>query len=164
LVTIGPAPAGESTKRRQLEYDGLGRLTSLCEITAGYTGAPAGSCGQTVSQTGYLTKYTYDVLGNLLTVAQNAQAASGYQQSRTYTYDFLSRLKSESNPETGTTTMTYDTDATCGTSSGDTVKRVDAVGNTSCLAYDALHRVLSATYPSGSYASPVTANKYFVYD
>src|SRR6266566_1974052 len=29
FVTIGPAPSGENPKRRQLEYDALGRLTSV---------------------------------------------------------------------------------------------------------------------------------------
>src|SRR5262249_1624158 len=54
LQTIGPAPAGENTKKKQLEYDGLGRLTSVCEITSG-TGSA--SCGQTSAQTGYWTRY-----------------------------------------------------------------------------------------------------------
>jgi RHS repeat-associated protein len=40
---------------------------------------------------------------------------------------------------------------------------VDAVGNVTCYSYDALHRPLSITYPSGSYSSR-TPNKYFVYD
>jgi RHS repeat-associated protein len=156
LVTVGPAPTGENTKRRQLEYDSLGRLTSACEITGG-TGS--GACGQTSPQTGFWTKYTYDALGNLLTVTQNAQSTG---QTRSYTYDAMSRLVSETNPETGASNYTYDTNTTCGTSSGDLVKRTDAVGNTTCYAYDALHRVTSTTY-SGPYAAN-TPNKYFVYD
>lgn len=96
-----------------------GRLTSVCELT---TATGSGSCAQTVAQTGYWTKYTYDVLDNLTGVTQNAQSAS--TQSRTYTYDALHRLKSEANPETGTVSYTYDSDATCGTSRGDLVKRV----------------------------------------
>ena len=123
----------------------------------------SGSCGQTVAQTGYLTKYTYDVNNNILTVTQNAQSSS--TQTRTYAYDGLSRLTSEANPETTGTavTYTYDTDSTCGTSHGDLVKKIDAVGNVVCHAYDALHRNTSITYPSGSYAS-VTPSKTFVYD
>jgi hypothetical protein len=40
-----------------------------------------------------LTKYSYNALGDLLTVAQNAQpGAIGGLQSRTYVYDGLSRL------------------------------------------------------------------------
>ena len=53
LETLGPAPA----KSRQSEYDSLGRLISVCEITAGTTQAPAGICGQNSSATGYWTRY-----------------------------------------------------------------------------------------------------------
>jgi RHS repeat-associated protein len=159
-VTRGPAPTGENMKRRQEEFDGLGRLTSVCEITSASDG---GSCGQQSPQTGYWTKYAYDALGRLTGVTQNAQAASASQQSRTYAYDLLGRLTSETNPESGTTTYVYDTDSVCGTSSGDRVKRTDAIGNVTCYAYDALHRPTSVTYPSGSYAS-VTASKHYVYD
>lgn len=156
--TLGPAPTGENTKRKQFEYDALGRLTSVCEVT-GTTGS--GSCAQTSPVTGFWTKYTYDVLNNLIGVTQNAQS-SGSQQTRTYAYDDLGRMTSENNPESGTTSYTYDTDATCGTSKGDLVKKIDAVGNTSCYAYDSLHRPTSVTY-SGPYSSS-TPNKYFVYD
>jgi hypothetical protein len=37
------------------------------------------------------------------------------------------------------------------------------VGNTTCIAYDKLHRPTSITYPSGSYAAS-TAQTHFVYD
>jgi RHS repeat-associated protein len=161
-LTLGPAPSGENAKRRQMEYDSLGRLTSVCEITAGTTGWPGGTCAQTTSATGYWTKYTYDANGNLTNVTQNAQAASNLQQTRSYAFDDLSRMTSESNPESGGISYTYDSDATCGASSGDLVKANDAVGNTNCYSYDALHRNTSATY-SGPYAS-VTPQKHFVYD
>ena len=155
--TAGPAPSGENAKRKQLEYDALGRLTSVCEIT-GATGN--GTCSQTSSTTGYWTKYTYDLNNNLTGVTQNAQ--SGTTQTRTYAYDDLGRMTSETNPESGTTTYTYDIDSTCGTSKGDLVKKVDAAGNTACAVFDALHRMTSTTY-SGTYAS-VTPSRHFVYD
>src|SRR5579859_7002560 len=116
---------------------------------------------QSNPQTGFWTKYTYDPLGRLKGVTQNAQSSS--IQSRSFVYDLMGRMTSESEAESGTTTYTYDTDSTCGTSSGDLVKKVDAVGNVTCYSYDSLHRPLSVTYPSGSYASR-TPNKYFVYD
>jgi RHS repeat-associated protein len=159
VATRGPAPSGENTKRRQLEYDSIDRLTSVCEITSA-TGS--GACSQTSPQTGYWTKYTYDAGARLTGVTQNAQS-TGATQTRTYVYDLMGRMTSETNAESGTTTYTYDGDATCGTSAGDLVKRVDAVGNTTCYAYDALHRQTSVTYPSGSYASS-TPSKYFAYD
>jgi RHS repeat-associated protein len=160
LVTIGPAPLGENTKQRQLEHDGLGRLTSVCEITSGVS---SGTCGQVTSKTGYWTKYTYNSLGELLTVAQNAQ---GTPQTRTYAYDAVGRMISETNPETGTTQYFYDTAPTTpgvactGTYNGDLVKRYDANGNTSCYTYDGLHRILSTSY---SGPNP-TSNRYFIYD
>ena len=162
LVAVGPHPTGENLKQRQFEYNSLGWLTSVCELTSGTTPWPGGTCPQNNSQTGYWTKYTLDALSDILTVTQNAQSSSN-QQTRSYGFDAMNRLTSETNPETGTTNYTYDSDSTCGTSTGDVVKRVDAVGNTVCFSYDALHRKLSVTYPSGSYAS-VTPSKYFVYD
>jgi YD repeat-containing protein len=161
LITVGPAPTGENTKRRQLEYDALGRIKSVCELTAA-TGSA--TCGQSVGQTGFWTKYTYDVLGDLKSVTQNAQAAVG-QQTRNYSYDGLGRLTAEVNPESGTTSYTYDSSASCTAPNSfpsDLVKRVDANGNVACLTYDALHRVTSQTYSGPNAAS--TPNKYFTYD
>jgi RHS repeat-associated protein len=106
-------------------------------------------------------------MNNLLTVTQNAQSTSN-QQTRTYAYDWMNRMTSETVPEigasgNGTATYTYDSDSTCGNYSGDLVKRVDAAGDVICSGYDLLHRTLTTTYPSGTYAS-VTPAKHFVYD
>ncbi len=75
----------------------------------------------------------------------------------------LGRLVSETNPETNNAATTYGFDSASGCSgtySGNLVKRVDAKGNTTCYTYDAIHRVISATY-SGPYTTPT---KNFVYD
>lgn len=112
----------------------------------------------------YKTLYSYDVLGNLTGVTQNAQDVSANWQTRSYLYDGLGRMTQEKNAEESATTYyTYDTDSTCGTYKGDLVKKVDAVGNVTCFAYDALHRLTAKTYPSGNYAS-VTPEKHYVYD
>jgi RHS repeat-associated protein len=166
LQEVGPAPAGENTKQKQLEYDALGRLTSVCEKTnlTGY-----GICSQqTSSSNGYLTTYSYSVNSSgypTVTVTQNAQASSGHQ-TRIYSYDLLGRLISEQNAENGITTYTYDSDSagTCsGTYNGDLVKLVDAKGNKSCYQYDVLHRFTQISYPSGP-DSANTKTKTFVYD
>ncbi len=158
LTTVGPAPAGENTKRKQEEFDGLGRLRSVCEVN---TLGGDGSCEQTVAQSGYLTQYARNGAGQITQVTQNAQATP--TQTRSFSFDELGRLTAETNPESGTTAYTFDSDATCGTSHGDLVKRVDANGNTTCYAYDALHRVTQISYPSGPNAS-ATPTKTFVYD
>jgi RHS repeat-associated protein len=163
---IAPVPIADTkTKRKQFEYDGLGRLISVCELTGG---ANKGPCLQDTPQNGgYRTVYIYDTAPNVnsLTVTQNVQAGGGTSQTRTYIYDMLGRLTQETNPETGTTSYVYDTDGTCtgSYSTGNMVKRTDAVGNVTCYTYDQLHRLLSITYPSGSYATN-TDKKYFVYD
>jgi YD repeat-containing protein len=160
LVNVGPAPNWQ----RQLEYDGAGRLTSVCELST--TLPNIGQCGQNGSQpTGYWTKYTYDAINDLLTVSQNAQP-NGTLQTRTYTYDFLGRMTSEQNPETNGAayTYSYDIDTTCGDSRGNLVKRIDALSpaTVTCYAYDRLRRPTSVTY-SGGYSS-ATPSKYYVYD
>ena len=166
LVVVGPHPTGETTKQRQLEYDSLGRLTSVCEITSILPGN--GSCAQNNALTGYWTKYSYDALGDLLTVTQNAQAAAASQQTRTFAYDAMSRLTSEKNPEAAQVSVTYAYDTIssgncAGTSYGDLLKRVDAIGNVTCYTYDQLHRTLSQVYTVSSPTVP-TPSKYFVYD
>ena len=90
-ITVGPNPSGENLKKRQLEYTGFGRLLSVCEIT-GASGS--GSCGQGVAATGYRTTYAYDVLDRIAGVTQNAQGSP--TQSRSFSYDGLSRMTSES--------------------------------------------------------------------
>jgi RHS repeat-associated protein len=103
-----------------------------------------------------ITLYSFNLQNRMTGVNQSSQ-------TRAFGFDWLGRMTSEINPETGTVTYSYDSDSTCGASAGDPVKRVDAVGNVTCLAYDPLHRNTAVTYPSGTYSS-VTPEKHFVYD
>lgn len=162
LITLGPAPAGEVVKQLQQEYDGLGRLTSVCKLS---TATGSGPCGQTVAQTGYLAKYTYNAVGNVLTVSQNAQ---GTPQVVTFTYDSMGRQLTAAYPESGTAKYFYDIapsspGAACSPSTfnGQLVKTYDANGNTACYAYDGVNRVTSITYTG---PNDDGNNKYFVYD
>jgi RHS repeat-associated protein len=142
--------SGTQTFQKQVEYDGLGRLTSVCEISSTLTGV--GACGQNVPQTGYLTRYTYDALAHLLTVTQNAQdATTTKHQTRSFTYDWLGRMTSETNPETGngasgTVTYSYDPYSFCwyAGADGELHTRTDSAGNVTCYLHDALHRLTDA--------------------
>ena len=153
LRTIG-------AQSRQLEYNVLGELASVCEIT-GLSGA--GNCGQSNDAgNGYLTKYNYDGAGNLIEVQQNDQSSP--VQTRNFTYDDLGRLTMESNPESGTTNYYYDTlpsgsPCTSYSSPGNLVETTDNNGNVVCYQYDTMNRVISIAYPNSS-----TPTKTFVYD
>ena len=155
--------SGTQVFQKQSEYDGLGRLTSVCELSTALAGV--GTCGQSITQTGYWTRYTYDPMGRLLAVSQNAQAVAGSRQSRSFTYDMLGRMTSETNPENGTKTYVYDTDSTmCGagasTMNGDLVKMTDAAGNCVMYYYDQLHRLTDV----GNSNQSVSHCKRFRYD
>ncbi len=172
LMTLKPAPTGENYKKRNLEYNGAGWLTSVCEVVAG-TKPAGGACGQASSYTGYLTKYGYDAAGRLISVQQNAQSGSTGIQSRGISYDGLGRTTSETIPEWsagtgsgGSKTYTYDSDPSglcSGGTSGDLMKTVDNAGNATCYTYDGLHRALSMQVASGPYAN-VTPGTRWVYD
>jgi RHS repeat-associated protein len=163
LTALNPAPPGENAKQRQTEYDGLGRLSSICELTSVANGG--GVCGQSTSQTGFWTRYRYDAAGRLIGVCQDTtqplsvdciQSPSAGQQTRTYTYDGLGRLTSETNPELGTTQYLWDAaPPICWNNvgwptPGDLGARLDNAGNYICYGYDSLHRLSGGlTRPSG---------------
>ncbi len=173
LVTLteasGTPPTGEHDKQRQTEYNGAGRLSSVCEVVTTPTTLPGvGTCGQRRNQTGYWTRYQYDPAGHLNGICQNTSVPldkdcvkqpSAGQQTRSFSYDELGRLLSESNPETGTVSYSYDSSSLCGNSwPGDLASSTDANGVTACYSYDDLHRLTALTHlnqPGG---------KVFVYD
>ncbi len=125
----------------------MGRLVQVFEVPAGVN---------------YQTSYAYDVLGNLRTVTQGSQ-------TRTFSYDSLSRLTSAFNPESGTVNYRYD-------QNGNLVLKIDPrlrTGSTTlsncsipysenhvatCYEYDALNRVKSRSYNDG------TPNVSYLYD
>lgn len=167
LVTIGPAPTGEHMKQRQFEYDAIGRLVSVCEVTAGVSPWLGGNCAQSNPLTGYWTTYSYtsNSTGPYLTVTQNAQASSG-QQIRTFQYDWLGRLTSESNPESGTTTYAYDTipsPGICGGytgTAGDLLKVTKNDGSWTCYLHDLLHRLTDVGNSNQNATNPVRHYRY----
>jgi RHS repeat-associated protein len=120
-------------RQRQSQVDGLGRLVTVTEQDP-------------TTQTGTLTlptTYTYDALDNLTGVNQG-------NQMRGFSYDFLSRMLTETTPEAGTTTYHY--------TSFDAVQtRTDPRNVVTTYHYDdALNRLTSVTYalPAGVAATP----------
>jgi RHS repeat-associated protein len=107
----------QAGKQRRSVVDGIGRLVSIVEDPTGF---------------GYQTNYSYDARGNLKTVSQGVQ-------TRTFSYDTLSRLTSATNPESGQVTYTYDLASNLKT-------RLDNRGITTTYNYDAINRVTSRTY------------------
>jgi RHS repeat-associated protein len=141
---------GSGNVQHVYQIDGLGRLASVCEVTGntsytwlGITPTPQ-ACSQDIAATGFLTSYTYDTLGNSLTVAQ------GGINGRSFTFDGLSRLATEGNPESGSVTYSYN-------SAGDLYQRIVPEPNqtgtakeTTTYTYDVLHRIASKTYSDGT--------------
>jgi RHS repeat-associated protein len=89
-----------------------------------------------------VTTYSYNVLGKLIQVVQIGQG-SNPNQTRTFTYDSLSRMTSETHPESVTTTYTYDDD-------GNILTKTDARGIVATSTYDALNRRTGTTYSDGT--------------
>ena len=124
----------QASKDRQSTIDALGQLTQIIEDpgTNGF---------------GYVTTHAYDALGNLKTVTQ-AGPQNGVQvtQTRTFTYDSLSRLQTAVNPESGTISYDYD-------DNGNLTKKVDprlvpgaATKVETAYTYDALNRPVAKSY------------------
>lgn len=65
-----------------------------------------------------LTKYTYDVLGNILKISQQDPSTTTTARERTFDYDGYGRLLSKTTPEQGTTTYSYNADDTLKTMTG----------------------------------------------
>lgn len=76
----------ENGVSRIMQVDGLGRLKTVCEISASMGGDSAGACGVDIAGTGFLTQYAYST-NNTTTITQGVQ-------TRTFTTDWLGRTVS----------------------------------------------------------------------
>ena len=138
---------GTTTVQHIQQSDGLGRLTSVCEVSASSLSSVSGdtpsACGIGVVEipaTGYSTTYTYNPLGDMRSVNQHGLA-------RTFTYDNLSRLLTALNPEVGTDTYTYsNSSVACSPSADVPCTRQDARGIVTSYAYDSMSRLTSKSY------------------
>ncbi len=121
----------QAGKQRESVSDALGRLTSVFEDPNGLN---------------YQTSYDYDLLGNLRHVYQGSQ-------TRTFTYDSLSRLRTAQNPESNTVSYSYD-------DNGNLTGKTDARSITTNYAYDSLNRVTSRNYTNDPNNTPAVSYTY----
>jgi RHS repeat-associated protein len=115
----------EAGKKRQSWRDAFGNTIEVDE--------PNSSGALTLG-----TCYAYDVRGNLTGVTQMGGSTSTQWRVRTFAYDGLSRLTSATEPESGTTTYTYDLNSNLLTKTSPTVPIT--------YTYDALNRLTSKSY------------------
>ena len=132
----------QAGKTRKSVTDALGRLTDVYEDPFGVN---------------YQTTYTYDVLDNLIRVAQGSQ-------QRFFIYDSLKRLIRTRNPEQGTYAALNLSDPLTGNSAwsigyeydsgGNLTQKTDARGVVSSYQYDALNRNTTIDYSDTSAVNP----------
>jgi RHS repeat-associated protein len=164
LVTVSPPPSGENSKSTQTEVNGLGEVTSVCEVTStSFTGSAP--CNQSSPVNGLLTTYSYYPGGKLSAITQNALGTTTQQRSFTYDNSNTGRTLTATTPESGRNTTVYDSDPNhlCSSFIGFPVKTIDNAGGTACISYDLADRVITMTYPAGLNSSN-TPPKTFVYD
>jgi RHS repeat-associated protein len=92
------------------------------------------------------TQYEYDSSGNLVRIIQGSQ-------TREFVYDSLSRLISESSPESATSAYRYD-------EIGNRIEKVDASGTRTAYKYDGFGRLSKVTYAHGHMIAPTSEVDY----
>jgi YD repeat-containing protein len=133
----------QADKQRRSITNALGQLIRVDEPDNSSTTGSLGS----LTAPNQPTIYTYDTLNNLTGVQQvgNTTAecggASSCAQTRTFTYDALSRLKEATNPESATIKYTYDENSNLKT-------KWDARGLKTIFDYDRLNRGWKRCYKS----------------
>jgi len=143
------------------QSDGLGRLTGVCEVTSvnllGNGGSVSG-CGLDITATGFLTSYSYNTLSNLTQVTQ------GSLVNRTFSFDSLSRMTSESEPEWGSgsaMSYAYNSDGLLTQRTRPAPNQTNpAVTVTTNYGYDELHRLRSRTYTGDPSGTPTAGFNY----
>ncbi len=141
-------PAGLNRKTCN---DPLGRIGAVYEDPNGVSGSTA---------LNYLTTYLYDGLDNVTGICQGS-AFSGTtcptgSQGRSFTYDGLGRMTSETTPEAGTTNYYYVTSSSA-LCSGDTSQLCRTSDNMATpvvktYSYDALNRLTGKSYSDSTSA------------
>jgi RHS repeat-associated protein len=134
------------------DYDANGNVIRVTDRNARDGLQPVNAtCGGTIcrfyDQTGRLarqvdaldgeTKYTYDLLGNILSITDAEGRVTGY------TFDDLGRQVEVAHPAGGITAIAYN-------EGGDVLSRTDRKAQTIQYRYDELGRLIEVQYPSGA--------------
>jgi len=140
-----------------MQYDLLGRLSSVCELSSNSSmpasGSPA-ACGTEIGGTGFLTNYAYDLANHKVTISQGAQ-------TRVFQTDYVGRPTLVQEPERGSTIYSYAYNATGLVSTRtrpQTNQTNPSVTTQTVTQYDALGRVLNVSFSDG------TPTRLFWYD
>jgi RHS repeat-associated protein len=148
-------------------YDGLGSTPSPLWYTSTTVHATPLSPGVALQ-----TLYSYDLLDNLVCVEQHGNVAgtgcsaapssdaTSPWRVRRFTYNSLSQLISAKNPESGTTSYTYDSDGNVLMRTSPAANQTGSTTQTISYCYDELHRPIKRDYLSHTYtppACPITA-------
>jgi YD repeat-containing protein len=188
------------------QYDALNRPTTVYEPDGSYqqwtyfddtttfwdenrvapwvrTNDALGRLAQVIEPGSLETDYTYDAFNNLLSVNQLGGSGDTPRQSRTFTYDSLSRLTTAFNPEAGT--ICYGTNAGANAhvtappipspptgpapapsgsgctggydAHGNLLAKTDALGVQTNYSYDSLNRLVGKSYTIPSYKGTYVA-------
>jgi YD repeat-containing protein len=124
----------ESGNQRQKFTDALGRVIEVDE--------PDPTNGNSLTLN---TCYIYDALGDLTSVVQGSE-------TRSYSYDGLSRMTQSNTPEGGTTSFYFTTSggALCANNTQRVCRKTDARGITTTYTYDGLDRLTGKSYSNGA--------------
>jgi RHS repeat-associated protein len=156
-VTFTARQAGSQTNyglSTQVTWDSTNFASasfSVSQSGPSFTGGADGGTGTITIETPLITLYAYNELDKLTVVTQG-------EQTRTYTYDSMGRLKSVTTPETNNTASSYtytDFDAV--------LTRTDPRGVVTTYAYDPLHRLTQISYNVGTSGVPATPTVLFTY-
>ena len=124
-------------------YDTTDFTTPSFAVTPSSGSFTGGSGG--ISASPLVTSYVYDALGNLTKVVQGLQ-------TRTFTYDGLSRITSRTTPEAGTDYFYFtqaDGVSLCAGSAKAVCRKTDARGITTTFAYNSRSQLTSKSYSNG---------------
>jgi len=150
----------ETTRPWQHTYDAMDRLIKVWEPNSStWVSGSNSSLTPLTSTSSFETDYSYDTLGNLLSVSQwGGPSGTAGARSRKFVYDGVSRLIASNNPETsgpsnpasltctGAPSGSYWTQCYSYDGNSNLLQKRDNRSITSTYTYDADNRVLTKTY------------------